>query len=106
MFIEVEYIEATFMALESVGNLKEEPLGVTVCIDIVLKEEIVLVVGDLADERQVSALKAGLEHQGFIVFIFRNIELLNFLGIWMRLVGLGRVQELGYIAGPDVPVLI
>ena len=50
MFVQVEDIEASFVAFKSIANFEEKPLWVTIRIYVILEEEIVLVFSDFADE--------------------------------------------------------
>ena len=50
-----------------VCNFKEIPLGVSVSIDIVLKEHIILIIRNFDSSKEVATLEPGLELQSLIV---------------------------------------
>lgn len=47
LFIQVNNIESNFHPFGNIGNFEEEPLGVAICVDVVLEEEVVLGFGYL-----------------------------------------------------------
>ena len=49
MFVQVEDIEASFVAFKGIANFEEKPLWVAVCVYVILEEEIILVISDFAD---------------------------------------------------------
>ena len=62
----VQDVELYFLTAGSVGDSEEEPLGVTLRIYVVLKDQIVLVVILLVGELKVSGLKSRLENEGLV----------------------------------------
>ena len=61
-FRQVKYIEFDCEALECVSNAEEIPLSVTICVDIVLKHEVVLLITDFHCSKQIPSLESRLEN--------------------------------------------
>ena len=54
------------MAFPSVAHPEEEPLGVTVSVNVVLQDQVVLVVAHFHRCKQVSSFKARFKDQGLV----------------------------------------
>ena len=50
-----------------VGDLEIEPLRVTLSVDVILHQTIILLVADLGGEVQIAALESRLKQQSFVV---------------------------------------
>lgn len=102
---QVHDVELALVPLESVRHLEEEPLRVPICINIVLNEQVVLCLGNLADEGKVATLEAGLEDEGFVGGALGKVEGQD--GRMRRsVIILGGIEQFGHIAGPNVPVFV
>ena len=64
----VQQVEADFGLCPRVLNLEEEPLGVSLGIDIVGHEQVVLHIRDFLGQVQVAALEPGFKYQRLVVF--------------------------------------
>lgn len=90
-----------------VRYLKEEPLRVAVGVDVILQQQVVLAVADFRHHRQVAALEARLEDEGAVIGSSGSVEgRKRGIGGSDGLFGGLAIGHLGYIAGPDIPVLL
>lgn len=65
---QVEKIEFDYLALGGVLDAEEEPLCVSLCVDVILQDQVVFAVRDLVRAKQIPALKPAfeLEAGGFL----------------------------------------
>ncbi len=60
-FVLIKNVEFYFMIFGSIGNFEKEPLWIPISINIILKQEIILMVGNLRNERKIATLESWLE---------------------------------------------
>lgn len=63
------------MVETSIGTSVEEPLGVSIGIDIVLQNKVVLIFGDLDCHKQIAGFKARFKDQSWILIILGDVVL-------------------------------
>jgi hypothetical protein len=74
---QVDDVEPDFHSFGRVAYSVEEPLGVAIGVNVILKNEIVLVVSLFDDSQEVSRLEARLEQESAV---FRTLEFIHLLG--------------------------
>lgn len=95
------------MSLASIWHFKEKPLWISVSIDIILQEKVILMVWDLCNQWQISTLESRLKDKCSIFLIYGWIKWRN-LCFMIRLFLLLSpfIAYLRNIACPNIPVLI
>lgn len=66
MFVQVQDVKLNFHRFIGVGDLEEKPLRVAIRVDIVLEEQVVLVLGHLRYQGQISTLESRFENEGLV----------------------------------------
>ena len=74
---QVENIEFDSQTFEGVSYSKEVPLSMSIRVDVVLQNEIILIVANFHCCKQISSLKSRLKDESFIIRRLRHI-------VWWR----------------------
>ena len=72
-FRQVKYIEFDCVTLERICNSEEVPLGVTICVDIILKYEVILLITNFHCSKQIPSLEPRLKNESFVIRSLRHI---------------------------------
>ena len=83
MLVQVEDVKTSFKVFVGVTNFEKKPLRISIRIDVILKEEVVLVVCYLWNQRKISWLESWFKDQCFIQLVLSFVK-----GFYLLILGL------------------
>lgn len=76
-FCKVQYIEFDFITFSSIAYSKEKPLCMSICIDVILKYQIIFEISNFYYCEKIAWFKSRLKYQCFIIIAFKLIKLIR-----------------------------
>lgn len=74
-FCEINYIESNFLTFLEVGNSIEEPLSMSIGINIILQNQVIFILSNLHCCKQITRFKATFKKKRFIFWTLQFIKL-------------------------------